>query len=408
MNIVFIHSNFPGQFRFLAERFGKDKRNKTIFITSANTNKDRQIPGVRKIIVSEKMPEQKIDGQPLPTPPGLSVANGLAGLKKQKYIPDLIIGHSGSGTCFHVKDVFPGTPFLCFFEWFHSPDNLYDNLNSTAEPDLKIRMNLRNRNLPVLADLHACDHGICPTSWQKSRFPKEFHSKLSVVHDGIDIGSFQPVKDQKFKTGNLDLSGVEQLVTYTANVLAPYKGFQQFMESLPAVLEQKPNAHVVIVGADHVAVKDKSGNKASYKSLILEKVKPDPHRVHFMDALTHEDYTRLLQASAVHVCLDSPLVVSKFLLQAMSCECLVIAPDIAPVKEVITDGVNGIIADFSSPDKIAEKIAACLDYPSFMTAVRQKARQTIVETYAVEKNLPRQLDIMKKLIQQDKPSKPFG
>ncbi|SDU30243.1 glycosyltransferase [Desulfobacula phenolica] len=408
MNIVFIHPGFPGQFRFLAEMFGKDKRNKTIFITSVNKNKDRQIPGVRKIIFSEKMPGRKTGAPSPPTSPGLSVANILAGLKKQNYIPNLIIGTSGSGTCLYVKDVFPDTPFLCFFEWFHNQDNLPDNLNSTAEPDLKVRMKLRNRNLPVLADLYACDHGICPSGWQKSQFPKEFHSKLSVVHNGIDIGLFQPGKDQKFKTGNLDLSGVGQLVTYTANVLAPYKGFQQFMESLPAVLEQKPDVHVVIVGADHVVIKDKSGNKASYKSLILEKVKLDPDRVHFMDELIHEEYKRLLQASAVHICLDSPLVVSKFLLCAMSCECLVIAPDIAPVKEVITDGANGIIADFSSPDKIAEKIVACLDYPSFMTAVRQKARQTIAETYAIEKNLPLQLDIIKKLIHQGKPLKQFG
>lgn len=408
MNIVFIHTGFPGQFRFLAEIFGKDKRNKIIFITSANTNKDRQIPGVRKIIFSEKIPGRETDASSPPISPGLSVASVLAGLEKQNYIPDLIIGNCGSGTCLYVKDVFPKIPFLCFFEWFHNQDNQYDNLNSTAEPDLKVRMNLRNRNLPVLADLYACDHGICPTGWQKSRFPKEFHSKLSVVHDGVDIGLFQPVKDQRFKTGNLDLSGVDQLVTYTANVLAPYKGFQQFMESLPAVLEQKPEVHVVIVGADRIVIKDKSGNKASYRSLILEKVQPDLDRVHFMDDLTHEGYKKLLQASAVHICLDSPRVVSRSLLYAMSCECLVIAPDIAPVKEVITDGANGIIADFSSPDKIAEKIVACLDYPSFMTAVRQKARQTIVETYAIEKNLPLQLDIMKKMIKQDKPPKLFG
>ena len=69
MNIVFIHPNFPGQFGYLAEMLGKDKDNKIIFITSADSNKDRQIPGVQKIIFSEKMPEGKKDDPPLKNPP---------------------------------------------------------------------------------------------------------------------------------------------------------------------------------------------------------------------------------------------------------------------------------------------------------------------------------------------------
>ena len=408
MNTLFIHPDFPGQFRFLAEISGKAKDNKTIFITSANTNKDMQIPGVQKIIFSEKMPEGKNAHQVSKNPPGLSVANVLVALKKQNYVPDIIIGHSGPGACFYVKDVFPDTPFLGFFEWFHSPDKIQDNFDSTAGPNLTIRMKLRNRNLSILSDLCACDSGICPTDWQKSQFPKEFHHKLSVMHGGIDTNCFQPLNDQNFKTDDLDLSNVKQVVTYTANVLAPYMGFQQFMESLPAILKQKPDAHVVIVGADRVSFGDESGRKKSYKSVILEKINLDQERVHFIDALTHENYKKLLQASSAHVYLDSPLVLSRSLLEAMSCECLVIASDIAPVKEVITNGTNGIIADFSTPAKITEKILACLDYPSFIKAVKQKARLTIVDNYAIDKVLPRQLDIIKKLTSPGHQPKIFG
>ncbi|MCM2286830.1 MAG: glycosyltransferase [Desulfobacula sp.] len=406
MNIIFIHTDFPGQFRLLAEISGKDKNNKIIFITSENT--DRHIPGVQKIVYSEKSSGENKEG-PSKQPPGLSVVNVLVELKKKNFVPDLIVGHSGPGTSFYVKDVFPDTPFLCFFQWFHTPDMIRNEFNSAAEgPELKIRMNLRNRNLSILADLCACDYGICPTDWQKSRFPTEFQSKLSVVHEGIDTNAFQPSEDRKFKTAHLDLSSVKQLVTYTANVLAPYAGFQQFMEALPTVLEQKPDARVVIAGADRVSFADASGNKKSYKSLILEKVKLDTERVHFIEGLTFNDYKQLLQASSVHVYLDSPLMVSRSLLEAMSCECLVIAPDIQPVKEVIKDGNNGIIADFSTPEKIAEKLVACLDYPSFMIEVKRKARQTIVDQYSLEKILPRLLNLVQKMAMENHPSTLFG
>jgi glycosyltransferase involved in cell wall biosynthesis len=413
MNIVFIHPNFPGQFGYLAEASGKEKDNKTAFITLATANKEMQIPGVKKIIVADKKPEEpegakKKEGQQPQTSPALLVANGLMSLKKQDYVPDLIIGHSGPGTSFYVKDVFPETPFLSFFEWFHSPDKINDKFESAADPDLKIRMNLRNKNLSILSDLCACDHGICPTDWQKSQFPEEFLEKLSVVHQGIDTDSFKPQEDQKFKTDDLDLSDAKQLVTYTANVLAPYMGFQQFMESIPAVLKQKPETHIVIAGSDRVAVKDQSDNKKTYKSLILEKIELDLDRVHFLEGLKYDEYKMLLQSSSAHVYLDSPLVLSRSLLEAMASECLVIAPDIPPVKEVIKDGNNGIIADFSTPEKIAEKIIACLDYPSFMKEVKHKARKTIVEKYALKKVMPEHLNIIKKLVAKGKDQTQFG
>ncbi|MDZ7665892.1 MAG: hypothetical protein U5K27_11305 [Desulfotignum sp.] len=43
----------------------------------------------------------------------------------------------------------------------------------------------------------------------------------------------------------------------------------------------------------------------------------------------------------------------------------------ASVREIITDGSNGIVADFSTPEKISQKLLACLDYPSFMTVGKE-------------------------------------
>ncbi len=399
MNIIFVHSSFPGQFGYLARNLGRDKKNKTVFITLQTANKDIQIPGVKKIIISDKKSK---------TLPALLVANALAGLKKQNYVPDIIIAPSDPGISFYVKDVFYDTPFLCFFKWFHTPDKVNDRFEPAAEPDLKIRMNLRNKNLSILSDLISCSQGICPTEWQKSQFPEEFLQKLSLVHQGIDTKVFKPKKDQRFKTDNLDLSEVKQLITCSVNLLVPYKELQQFMEALPAVLKEKPDAHIVIAGSDRIAFKDESDKKQSYKVHILEKVKLDTERVHFIAGFKHEEYKTLLQASNIHVYIDSPLVLSRSLLEAMSCECLVIAPDIPPVKEVIKDGTNGLIADFSSSEKIAEKIIACLDYPSFMKKVKQKARETIVEKYAFKKVIQMQMDIIKKLTDSSEESKQFG
>lgn len=398
MNIVFIHPNFPGQFRYLLQVLAKDEKNKTVFITTSTVNKDMQIKGVQKILIAEKSKEDEKEIKPLANPPALPVANVLAGLKRQEFQPDIIIGSSGSAMTFHVKDVFPDIPFLCFFEWYHNPSLLSEE--NEKKSDLKLRMNMRSKNMPVLADLVSCSAGICPTRWQKKQFPREFHKKLAVVHSGIDTQLFKPEENKAFKTEGLDLSGVDRIVTYTASLLAPYKGFDQFLEAIPMVLKAKPDTHFVLMASDRVSFGDREGNKKSYKEMILEKKDLNSGQVHFVENLTLEEYQTLLQVSKAHVYLDSPLVVSKALLEAMSCQCLVIAPDIPSVKEVIADGGNGFLADFSRPEKICEKIIGCIDYPSMMEKVKQKARQGIVENFSLERSLPKQMKIINTLLKQ--------
>lgn len=402
MNILFIHPNFPGQFRYLAEFFGKDEKNKTVFITSATASRALEIKGVKKIILAEKAREDEKKLTPLKSPPAVPVANLLHDLKEKKgFIPDLVMGHSGSGMTLYVKDVFPDAAFISSFEWFHSPGRLQQEFKQESSTDLKMSMNLRNKNLPILSDLSACDVGICPTKWQKKQFPDDFSGKLKIIHHGIDTGRFCPVEKQTFKTEELDLSNAKQIITYTTNLLAPYMGFEQFMEAIPNLLEQKSDTHVVIVGFDRVTFGNQEGDRKTYKDVIKKKLGLSSERVHFIDALPQKDYIRLLQASSAHVYLDSPLVVSRQMLEAMACGCLVIAPDTPPVKEIIKNGNNGFLVDFSLPDKITEKLIGCLEYPSFMASVQQKARETIQKDFSLKKQVQLQLKIIKSLISKE-------
>jgi glycosyltransferase involved in cell wall biosynthesis len=79
------------------------------------------------------------------------------------------------------------------------------------------------------------------------------------------------------------------------------------------------------------------------------------------------------------------------MLEAMSCGCVVVGSDTEPVREVIEDGVNGILTDFNSPREIADKAIGALTYPSLMESVRKKARETIEKKYALSDLLPRHL-----------------
>jgi glycosyltransferase involved in cell wall biosynthesis len=224
-----------------------------------------------------------------------------------------------------------------------------------------------------------------------------------VVHPGIDTRVFKPLTDPSVSIDLPDLSDAAHVITCTVNFSLRDTEFQLFMTSLSSVLKHKPGAHVIVIESEWVHA-DYAGYDVVAPQLIKAKICDtfglNPGHIHFPETMIHDHYIKLLQASNIHVCLDSPMMISYSMLQAMSCECIVIAPDTPPAREIITDGNNGILADFSTPDNMGRKILACLDYPSFIKPVQKKARQTVVGRFAVEKTLSGYLTIIQNLVRK--------
>ena len=67
----------------------------------------------------------------------------------------------------------------------------------------------------------------------------------------------------------------------------------------------------------------------------------------------------------------------------MSFACPIVGSKTPPVQEVMENGVNGLIADFRSPNHIARKIEEMLEDPERARKLGAAARQTILERYDV-------------------------
>lgn len=397
MRVLFLHTNFPAQYRHVAVALAKDRNNQVVFGTK---NQDTSLPGIHKAIFEpSRNPHptthhyvRPLEGAVLH---GQAVVKLIEKLKAHGFVPDVICGHSGWGPTLFVKDAFPNTPLICYFEWFyhaHGSDADFDPADPLNIDDVA---RIRVKNAPILLDLYTCDRGLSPTNWQKFQFPKEFHSKISVLHDGVDTEYFKPDPGAKLVLPNLDLSGVDEIVTYVARGMEPYRGFPQFIEAIAYVQERRPNCHVVIVGSDRVCYGKSLPDGSSYKDLMLKKVPLDRTRVHFTGSLPYGQYLQVIQASSVHIYLTRPFVLSWSMIEAMSTGCLIVGSDTAPVTELIRDGENGLLVDFFSPKNIADRIDEVLEHPTRMAQIRALARQTVLERYALANLLPQHVQLIK-------------
>jgi glycosyltransferase involved in cell wall biosynthesis len=401
MRILITHTNFPAQFRHVAEHLGRMPGNQIVF-ASKTERKEWAIRGVNKAVFT---PDEQ------PSTPyrfgrttedavrhGVGLLKLCVDLKKQGFIPDVVLGHSGWGQTMFIRDVFPDTPFIGYFEWYYNADSPETTFEGKAKNETE-RANIRLRNTAILHDLVASRAGIVPTGWQRSQFPVEFQPKLIQAHDGINTRYFSPADSGRLPIDQLDLpetdlTGATELVTYCSRGLEPYRGFPQFYEALPTILKERPGCHVLIVGDDRVCYSPRPPKGQTYKSIMREKVEVDQSRVHFTGPLPYGQYKKVLQASSAHVYLTWPFVLSWSFLEAMSCGCLVVGSNTEPVREVLRHKENGLLTDFHSSEKIAKTTIFALDKQARLTDLRRNARQTILDKYCLSKCLPIHLGIV--------------
>lgn len=394
MKILFLHRNFPAQFRHLATHLAKDKNNQVVFLT--NRKDSPSLPGITKVLYGlhrEVKPETHhylrfteeaiLHGQ--------GALRSAIALRRRGFIPDVIIGHSWGPVSF-MREVFPESKLIAHIEWFYNAKN--SDIDFVSTPQIDTLAKTRYKNSHLLVDLYTCDRAITPTSWQLQQIPEEFHKKIEVVHEGIDTNFFKPDENAIFEINGRKFTRQDEIITYATRGMEPYRGFPQFMEAVSTIQKQRPNCHIIIAGEDRVCYGAKLPEGQTFKKLMLEKYDYEMERLHFAGSLPYIQYLRLLQITSAHVYLTYPFVLSWSMLEAMACGAAVLGSVTPPVLEVIKNEYNGLLFDFFKPDEIVEKINFVLDNRDKLSHLGINARKTIVDNYELSKMLSKQIEVI--------------
>ena len=311
-----------------------------------------------------------------------------------------MLAHNGWGEPWYLKDVFPDTPLIGYLEFFYHPQGVDVGFEAHDTLAFDTRPRLRMKNMGNLLALQAIDVGQTPTWWQRSLYPTEYRSRIQVVHEGIDTARIKPDDEAYVPIPGSDrrLTRADEVVTYVARNLEPYRGFPNFMKSLPAILEARPQAQVLVVGGDDTSYGPKPAGGRHFRELALDELsgRIDLSRVHFMGKVPYATYQSVLQVSRAHVYLTYPFVLSWSMLEAMAAGCVVVGSATPPVQEVIRDGENGWLVDFHDPATIASRVIDVLARYGEQGPIRLAARRSIIDDYDLRAVcLPAQLQLIR-------------
>lgn len=419
MNILFIHQNFPGQFKHLAVALAA--RGHGVTALTLRVKEPATWRGVRVLPYQiHRKGGQQLHPWILDMDSKVTRAEACfraaRRLRDQGYTPDVIIAHHGWGESLFLRDVWPKARLGIYCELYHLAG--YPHLN--FDPEFRgqddgvepLRIRMKNLNNHLHFDI--AQAGISPTRFQADTFPATFRDEISVIHDGIDTGQVKPDPEVRFalEEGGRVLTRDDEVITFVNRNLEPYRGYHIFMRALPELLRARPKAQVLITGGDGTSYGAKPPAGQSWKQIFIDEVRDqipeeDWARVHFLGRIPYPRFLDMLRLSRVHVYLTYPFVLSWSLLEAMATEAAIVASDTAPVREVITHDRTGRLVDFFDPAALTAEVCALLEDGAARERLGRAARAHILEHYELTRIcLPRQIDWVERLGQMHAPPLP--
>ena len=401
MNFLFIHQNFPGQYRHLAPALAANPKHRVVAMRIGDNLRWQGVEVMGYPIKGENT----ANGHPwlIDLHPKLiraeAVARKAIELRDSGFTPDVIIAHPGWGETLLLREVWPTVPIGLYCEFFYSANGADVGFDPEFPPTSDALSNagrLRVKNVNQLLALEDASRGISPTRWQQGLYPERIRQSIDVIHDGIDTQMLQPNPKVGMRLREkMTLTRNDEIVTFVNRNLEPYRGYHVFMRALPELLKRRPKARVLIVGADGASYGAAPANGNTWRNIFLEEVREqlDMSRVHFGGRLQYPDFVQMLQLSRVHVYLTYPFVLSWSLLETMSVGGAIVASRTAPVEEVIEHGTHGLLVDFFDGAGLVDRVCELLDNPPLAQRLARAARERIVADYDLRTRcLPRQLE----------------
>jgi glycosyltransferase involved in cell wall biosynthesis len=197
----------------------------------------------------------------------------------------------------------------------------------------------------------------------KSQQQKE----IGVILNGIDIGEFHPKNELRM---------ADQFRILCVSRVTPRKGLRFLVQAMKILTGRYPHLRMVVAG---------DGNeRESLQHLAMGLGLED--KIVFLGIVPHEKLPALYQEANAFILPSLNEGMSNTMLEAIASGLPIVATDTGGTKEMVQDGVNGLIVAMKDADDLAEKIERLIlnsqECESMGIASRQRAEGLSWESVA--------------------------
>ena len=313
--------------------------------------------------------------------------------------------------------------FLAYFFWnlekLHHPITLTISIIVGWYPENKTIINETFAFLPKktsykkIIRMHGGHHFFAVTLDKKPAIWRSYQEKKSFlkVDALIAVSDFVGIKTKellKFKLPyttiynfiNLDKFQIDNSVKVQENsilfigTICQKKGVKELVQAFSIVKKAIPTAVLNLVGRDWND--EKVGSYTAYAKSKIVDIHKDS--IFFHGVVPYDQIPKLILSS--HVCVY-PSHMESFgltLIEAMALEKPIVASNIEPFEEIMTDTISGLFCDPFSPNDIAGKLIKLLVYNEKEIKMGVNARKEVLEKFNSKKIVQENINFYTSLI----------
>ncbi len=201
---------------------------------------------------------------------------------------------------------------------------------------------------------------------------------IEILPNPVDVDVFRPRQD---------ISEIDGRVVYVGTI-CERKGVRQLVQAMPYVIRAFPRAQLIALGRDSL---DPATGR-SYAETLRSAV-PAEFRsaISFRGHVENHEVAAYLAQASVCVYPSHMEAMPVAWLEGLAMGKPVVASDVGPARELIEDGVSGLLCNPHDPASIADRIIAVLKDDGLRRRLGAAARQRAVEKFSLDKLLPRNI-----------------
>lgn len=386
MRVLFLDASYPGRLGPLAGRLAALPGNEVLFASSRQRREYSQ-PGVRRVLLRRPAPRRRECAGEQPALPtlwqealktGEYAAATLTTVAERGFVPDIIFSHAASGAAFFVPQLFPAA----FHVAYADPGPRGAALSSSSARRVQLDMQ-------SLQFLHS---NLCFafSERRKEQFPARLSAAIQLMPPFVDTDAFAPAEEQAADAESSAPSAFavreSPLVIINARGLAP----EQAGEALHLALALLNGS-----GTRVALLTENARQTQRAEEAVRARAADVANRLLVADFLSFPEYRDLLARATVALCPPRREPATSFMLEAMSCEVLLMAR--AEAVNFLRPGVNMMELAGGSAADMAQAVLQTLASGQprgrareFLPVTRM-ARRNVLAHFSEAKVIPRHL-----------------
>ncbi|MDY6965243.1 MAG: glycosyltransferase family 4 protein [Halobacteriota archaeon] len=226
--------------------------------------------------------------------------------------------------------------------------------------------------------------------WIINQIPIQ-NEKLEVIYNFVDTDQFHPCFDDDLRR---KLAPNDEKIILFVGRKTPHKGLHNLIKMLPKIKHSK----LVAVGPISTRSAEKEGEPyINYLYKLIEEEKLED-RVIFTGFVPTDVLPKYYSTADV---LALPSLAEAFglvIVEAMACKTPVVAYDVKPIYEIISNEKDGLMIPPENPSKFRDAISFLLENEDIRLEMGIKAREKLLKKFSLEASVNDYICLYKKIL----------